>query len=305
GVAERVVVLGEVVDRRPGRRRAARERRRAVIGEAARPELETDAAEEGIDAARGPGEGGRVGRGIAGPPHPQRPARPAGGGDRGHLDLAGCMAGHDAGAAAHAEDLAGAHRIGGDLGDDVRKVEVVVEAQVEVGVVGRAAARQRHQHEAHAVEVVVGQQPRPVVGIILEYDRGHWPDLWNLMTRESGLPAGRYFTVTSSTAAPSSQVTSISSTVRRWPSQRDSAWVMRALTTLRSTSEAGSNTSWRTPPPNSGRNGRSPGLVSRSCSSSSRTCSASDAGAAVRPSVPMRNGKARWRPLESAMPVPR
>src|SRR4051794_5152412 len=76
---------------------------------------------------------------------------------------------------------------------------------------------------------------------------------------------------------------------------------MRALTTLRSVSDAGSNTSLRRPPPNSGRNRRSPGLVSSNCNSSSRTCSASDAGAAVRPSEPMRNGKARWRPLESAM----
>src|SRR5262245_64132736 len=76
---------------------------------------------------------------------------------------------------------------------------------------------------------------------------------------------------------------------------------MRAFTTPRSVSDAGSNTSLRTPPPNSGRNSRSAGLVRSNCSMSSRTRAASSVGAAVRPSLPTRNGNARCLPFESAI----
>ena len=65
GVTERVVVLGEIVDRRTRLGRTAFERRRAVIGEAAGPELEAERAEEWIDPCRVPDEFERVGRVVA------------------------------------------------------------------------------------------------------------------------------------------------------------------------------------------------------------------------------------------------
>ena len=154
-------------------------------------------------------------------------------------------------------------------------------------MVGRCAAGQRHQREAQAVEVVVGQDVGAVVDEIGEGNGSHGAAALlarcsgSLTTRESALPAGRYFTVTSIIAAASSQTTSISSTVSRWPSQRDSALRDARL----DDAAQARRTPARTPACARRRRTRAgtaarPGLVSSSCSSSSRTCSASLAGAA-------------------------
>ena len=140
--------------------------------------------------------------------------------------------------------------------------------------------------------------------------RVHYRELrWNLTTRESGLPAGRYLTVTSSVAAASSHTTSISSTVSRWPSQRDSAVGDARLDhaaqrlgrrlehqLAHAAAELGQEQALR-------RGWSAAVAAARRARARHRS-----RGAAVRPSLPMRNGNARCRPFESAMlrsPSPR
>src|SRR5688572_22732569 len=76
-------------------------------------------------------------------------------------------------------------------------MQVVVEAQVEVGVIRRGPWRKRHQRQPHAVHAMRRENVGAIVDEVGKPDRAHCPLLWNFTTRESGAPAGRYFTVTS------------------------------------------------------------------------------------------------------------
>ena len=172
-VAEGVVVLRQIVDRRVGRWRPAGLHRRAVVGEATGPELEADRAEEWIDEARVPDQFERVSRVVAHRRDAQREPRRIDANDRRDLHLPGRIAGHDARAAAHAKDLACAHRVAGDVGEDSRDVQAVEETQIDVGMVGTGPRGQRHQRELQAVQAVARQHSSAIVNEVGEGDGGH------------------------------------------------------------------------------------------------------------------------------------
>ena len=171
GVAERFVILGQVVDARAGQRGPARQGRRAIVGEAAGTELEAQRRKERVDAAAIPDQIECVGGVITDRLDAQRQAR---GIDAGHgrdTHLAGQVAGGQTGAATDAKDLAGARRVERDLGQDGRQVQAVPEAQIELGVAGCGAGggnsrQQRDQRQFQAVQVGSGQRIGAVVGVV-------------------------------------------------------------------------------------------------------------------------------------------
>ena len=173
-MAEGVVVLGQVVDRRAGQGRAAGQQRRAVVGETTGAELEAQRGEERVDAAGVEHQFERVGRVVADRCYAQvQPRRFGAGRHRADMHLVRQVAGEHARAAAHAEDLAGAHRVGNDLGQDRGDVQAVPEAQLEIGMVGVRPRRQRDQDQPHAVQVGRDQRVGAVVGVVAGDDGAH------------------------------------------------------------------------------------------------------------------------------------
>ena len=291
GVAERFVILGQIIDRRGGSRSPAWiPIRRAVVRETAGAKLERQLGENRIDRVVFDGQG--VGRVIAHRLDPQHHA--VGGRARGHLRHLHLSFGRAGANAMTAANWKNRGLVPGGIGHDGIAMERVDQVNRELGKGRIGPGRERDDDKLEPIEASGFEVVGPFVQSIGVADH-QLPFRWNFKTRESSVPAGRYLISTS--RVESWKFTSRFSSVRRWPSQRLSAWVMRARVTPRSASDSGSKMSLRTPPPNSGRKGRSPGLVRSNCTTSSRMCSSTERGVAVRPSCSIRKGKARWRPL--------